>query len=64
MSMDMNDAELLQLQSWMHDLEEGRLDQAEMEKSFSLYLKKGLAPDELPDHFESIKQKIEAEVNL
>jgi len=38
------------------------LDKAEMEKKFSLYLKKGLAPEELPDHFESIKQKIEAEV--
>jgi large subunit ribosomal protein L18 len=40
------------------------LDQAEMEKRFSQYLKKGLAPEELPDHFESIKQKIEAEVKL
>ena len=38
------------------------LDKAEMEKKFSQYLKKGLAPEELPDHFESIKQKIEAEV--
>ncbi|MEN6329457.1 MAG: 50S ribosomal protein L18 [Methanobacteriaceae archaeon] len=40
------------------------LDKAEMEKKFSQYLKKGLAPEELPDHFESIKQKIEAEVKL
>jgi large subunit ribosomal protein L18 len=40
------------------------LDKTEMEKKFSLYLKKGLAPEELPDHFESIKQKIEAEVKL
>jgi len=38
------------------------LDKSEMEKKFSQYLAKGLALDQLPDHFESIKQKIEAEV--
>jgi large subunit ribosomal protein L18 len=38
------------------------LDKAEMEKKFSKYLKKGLSPQDLPDHFQSIKEKIEKEV--
>lgn len=40
------------------------LEKSELEKKFSQYLAKGLSPDQLPDHFESIKQKIEAEVKL
>ena len=39
------------------------LDKAEMEKKFSQYLKKGLTPQDLPDHFQSIKEKIEKEVS-
>lgn len=39
------------------------LDKAEMEKKFSQYLEKGLSPLELPDHFQSIKEKIEKEVS-
>ena len=39
------------------------LDKAEMEKKFSKYLKKGLSPQDLPDHFQSIKEKIEKEVS-
>ncbi|BDZ71748.1 50S ribosomal protein L18 [Methanobacterium petrolearium] len=39
------------------------LDKAEMEKKFSQYLKKGLSPQDLPDHFQSIKEKIEKEVS-
>lgn len=35
----MSDSELLQLQSWMHDLEEGRLEQAEMDKLQALLLR-------------------------
>jgi large subunit ribosomal protein L18 len=39
------------------------LDKAEMEKKFSQYLEKGLSPLEIPDHFQSIKEKIEKEVS-
>jgi large subunit ribosomal protein L18 len=39
------------------------LDKAEMEKKFSKYLEKGLSPLEIPDHFQSIKEKIEKEVS-
>jgi large subunit ribosomal protein L18 len=39
------------------------LDKAEMEKKFSQYLEKGLSPLDLPDHFQSIKEKIEKEVS-
>ncbi len=39
------------------------LDKAEMEKKFSQYIQKGLAPKDLPDHFQSIKEKIEKEVS-
>ena len=39
------------------------LDKAEMEKKFSQYLKKGLSPLEIPDHFQNIKEKIEKEVS-
>jgi large subunit ribosomal protein L18 len=39
------------------------LDKAEMEKKFSQYLEKGLSPQDLPDHFQSIKEKIEKEVS-
>lgn len=35
------------------------LSDEEVEKKFSLYIKNGLSPKDLPDHFESIKQKIE-----
>ncbi len=35
------------------------LDDEEVEKRFSLYIKNGLSPKDLPDHFDSIKQKIE-----
>ncbi|QIF01690.1 LamG-like jellyroll fold domain-containing protein [Roseimicrobium sp. ORNL1] len=35
----MSDSELLQLQSWMHDLEEGRLEQGEMDKLQALILR-------------------------
>lgn len=37
--MMMNDAELLQLQSWMHNLEEGRLGEGDMEKLQALLLR-------------------------
>jgi large subunit ribosomal protein L18 len=40
------------------------LDKKEMEKKFSQYLDKGLSPVDLPDHFETIKEKIETEVKL
>jgi large subunit ribosomal protein L18 len=40
------------------------LDKKEMEKKFSHYLEKGLSPVDLPDHFETIKEKIETEVTL
>jgi large subunit ribosomal protein L18 len=39
------------------------LDKAQMEKKFSKYLEKGLNPQDLPDHFQSIKEKIEKEVS-
>ncbi len=39
------------------------LDKAEMEKKFSQYLERGLSPQDLPDHFQSIKEKIEKEVS-
>ena len=39
------------------------LDKAEMEKKFSQYLEKGLSPLEIPDHFQTIKEKIEKEVS-
>lgn len=39
------------------------LDKAEMEKKFSQYIQRGLAPKDLPDHFQSIKEKIEKEVS-
>ena len=39
------------------------LDQAEMEKKFSQYIQRGLSPKDLPDHFQSIKEKIEKEVS-
>jgi len=35
------------------------LGDEEVEKRFSLYIKNGLSPKDLPDHFDSIKQKIE-----
>ncbi len=35
------------------------LSNEELEKKFSKYIKNGLSPKDLPDHFESIKQKIE-----
>jgi large subunit ribosomal protein L18 len=35
------------------------LSEEEVEKRFSQYIKNGLSPKDLPDHFESIKQKIE-----
>lgn len=35
------------------------LSEEEVEKRFSKYIKNGLSPKDLPDHFESIKQKIE-----
>jgi large subunit ribosomal protein L18 len=35
------------------------LSDEEAEKRFSGYIKNGLSPKDLPDHFESIKQKIE-----
>lgn len=35
------------------------LSDEEEEKKFSHYIKNGLSPKDLPDHFESIKQKIE-----
>jgi large subunit ribosomal protein L18 len=34
------------------------MEKEEMEKKFSHYLQKGLSPLELPDHFQSIKEKI------
>lgn len=34
------------------------LDDEELNKKFSQYLKNGLSPADLPDHFEKIKQKI------
>lgn len=39
------------------------LNKAEIEKKFSQYLEKGLSPQDLPDHFQSIKEKIEKEVS-
>jgi large subunit ribosomal protein L18 len=39
------------------------LDNAEMEKKFSQYIQRGLSPKDLPDHFQSIKEKIEKEVS-
>ncbi len=39
------------------------LDKAEMEKKFSQYIQRGLSPQDLPDHFQSIKEKIEKEVS-
>ncbi|MDO5835929.1 MAG: 50S ribosomal protein L18 [Methanobacterium sp.] len=33
------------------------LEKAEMEKKFSQYIQRGLNPQELPDHFQSIKEK-------
>jgi len=35
------------------------LSDEEVEKRFSKYIRNGLSPKDLPDHFESIKQKIE-----
>jgi len=39
------------------------MDKAEMEKKFSQYLEKGLSPLEIPDHFQTIKEKIDKEVS-
>jgi large subunit ribosomal protein L18 len=39
------------------------LEKAEMEKKFSQYIQRGLSPMDLPDHFQSIKEKIEKEVS-
>ncbi|WP_321422065.1 50S ribosomal protein L18 [uncultured Methanobacterium sp.] len=39
------------------------LNKAEMEKKFSQYIQRGLSPKDLPDHFQSIKEKIEKEVS-
>ncbi len=39
------------------------LDKEEMENKFSQYLEKGLSPLEIPDHFQTIKEKIEKEVS-
>ena len=39
------------------------LDKAEMEKKFSQYIQRGLSPKDLPDDFQSIKEKIEKEVS-
>ena len=35
------------------------LSDEEVKQRFSKYIKNGLSPKDLPDHFESIKQKIE-----
>lgn len=39
------------------------LKDSELKKKFSLYLERGLSPSDLPDHFETIKKKIETEVS-
>lgn len=38
------------------------LSEEEVKQKFSVYLKNGLSPKDLPDHFEKIKQKIDDEV--
>jgi large subunit ribosomal protein L18 len=38
------------------------LSEEEVKQKFSAYLKNGLSPKDLPDHFEKIKQKIDDEV--
>jgi large subunit ribosomal protein L18 len=38
------------------------LSEEEIKQKFSVYLKNGLSPKDLPDHFEKIKQKIDDEV--
>ena len=35
------------------------MDDAERESKFSNYIKNGLSPMEIPDHFDSVKQKID-----
>ena len=39
------------------------LEETELKEKFSQYLKRGLSPADLPDHFETIKKKIETEVS-
>jgi len=39
------------------------LDDEQLTEKFSKYLERGLAPLDLPDHFEKIKKKIETEVS-
>jgi len=39
------------------------LSEEELKQKFGAYLKKGLSPKDLPDHFEKIKQKIDNEVS-
>ena len=39
------------------------LGEEELKQKFGGYLKKGLSPQNLPDHFEKIKQKIDDEVS-
>ncbi len=39
------------------------LKEEEVQEKFSQYLQKGLSPLKLPDHFETIKKKIETEVS-
>lgn len=39
------------------------LSEEELNKKFSGYIKNGLSPKDLPDHFEKIKQKISEEVS-
>ena len=39
------------------------LDDEELKKKFSQYIKNGLSPADLPDHFEKVKQKIDEEVS-
>lgn len=40
------------------------LSEDDLEQKFSNYLKKGLSPTDIPEHFETIKKKIEEEVSL
>jgi len=39
------------------------LSEDEIKQKFGVYLKNGLSPKDLPDHFEKIKQKIDDEVS-
>lgn len=39
------------------------LNETQIKEKFSMYLKKGLKPSDLPDHFKTIKEKIEIEVS-